>query len=64
MHVQTNNVCTVAGKFVLNSRALPILLQALHVRRVSDLPDFELLLKTYSVGGSGRSPELIYAKHL
>ncbi len=53
-----------AGEFVLNSRALPTVLQALHVRRVSDLPDFELLLKTYSVGGSGRSAELVYARQL
>lgn len=51
-----------AGNFVLNPQSVQPVLSALRVRRVADLPDFELLLKAYSLGGSGRSPELVYAR--
>ena len=53
-----------AGNFVLDPDSAQTVLRALAVQRIADLPDFELLLKTYSLEGSGRSPELVYAHKL
>ncbi len=53
-----------AGDFFLNPQSVDAVLNALHARRVSDLPDYELLLRTYSIGGSGRSPQIVRVHRL
>lgn len=53
-----------AGQFFLDPRSVPKVLSALHCRRLEDLPDYELLLRSDMVGGVGRSAQMIYARPL
>lgn len=53
-----------AGEFFLNPQSVPAVLQHFHVNKIEDLPDYELLLKSYSIGGTGRSPEIVSARKL
>ncbi len=53
-----------AGDFFLNSESVSPVLAALHVRNVNDLQGYELLLRNYSVGGTGRSAQLVAARQL
>jgi hypothetical protein len=50
------------GDFFLNPESVSQLEQAFHVDSRSDLPDYEVLLETHSVGGAGRSPKIISAR--
>lgn len=51
-----------AGEFFMNPESAPQVLKWLHAKSLATLPDYELLLKTYDVGGSGRSAEIIAAR--
>jgi len=51
-----------AGEFFLNPDSLPQLEAAFHAKRPQDLPDYEVLLETRSVGGAGRSPTIVMAR--
>jgi hypothetical protein len=50
------------GDFFLNPESVSQLEQIFHVGRLADLPDYEVLLETHSVGGAGRSPKIISAR--
>jgi hypothetical protein len=53
-----------AGKFFLDPRSVADVLRALGCTRVEELPDYELLLRSDSVGGAGRSAQIVYARKL
>lgn len=53
-----------AGKFFLDPRSVSEVLAALHCSHVQDLPDYELLIGSDSIGGAGRGAQLIYARRL
>ncbi|HEX7362010.1 MAG TPA: hypothetical protein VF283_16085 [Bryobacteraceae bacterium] len=53
-----------AGEFFLNPQSVPEVLKSLHCDQIRHLPDYELLLRIYSVGGTGRSAQLISARRL
>ena len=53
-----------AGDFFLNSESVGPVLAALHARSINDLQGYELLLRNYSVGGTGRSAQLLAARQL
>ena len=50
------------GDFFLNPDSVAQLEQIFHVNRPDDLPDYEVLLETHSVGGAGRSPKILNAR--
>jgi hypothetical protein len=50
------------GEFFLNPESILPLEKVFHVSRPADLPDYEVLLETHSVGGAGRSPKIINAR--
>jgi hypothetical protein len=50
------------GDFFLNPESVLQLEQIFHVSQLGDLPDYEVLLETHSVGGAGRSPKIISAR--
>lgn len=51
-----------AGAFFMDPASLPEVLQRLHAKHLSDVTGYELLLKVYDVGGSGRSAEIVAAR--
>lgn len=53
-----------AGDFFLSPESVPAVLAALHVRHIEELPGYELLLRSYSVGGTGRAAQLVAARRL
>ena len=53
-----------AGYFFLSPESVSPVLAALHVRHIEDLPGYELLLRSYSVGGTGRAAQLVAARRL
>ncbi len=53
-----------AGNFLLNSQSIPQVLKVLKANSLKDLPDFDLLLKTRSVGGTGRAPQIAAVRRL
>jgi len=68
MHMESTEA---AGKFFLDPRSVPQVLAALHGTTilpsgspVMDLPDYELLLSSDSIGGAGRAAQIIYARRL
>lgn len=48
-----------AGEFFMNPNSVPQVLKWLDVQRLSELSNYEILLKTYAVGGSGRSAKIV-----
>jgi hypothetical protein len=50
------------GDFFLNPESVSQLKQIFQVSQPADLPDYEVLLETHSVGGAGRSPKIISAR--
>jgi hypothetical protein len=53
-----------AGDYFLNSESVSPVLAALHANTIDDLHGYELLLRSYSVGGTGRSAQLVTARKL
>ncbi len=47
-----------AGEFFLDPASLGKVLKALGARNLEEIPSYEMILKTYNVGGTGRSAEI------
>jgi hypothetical protein len=50
-----------AGEFFLDPASLGRVLKALGASRLEEIPSYEIILKTYNVGGTGRSAEIAAA---
>ncbi len=47
-----------AGEFFLDPASLGKVLKALGAKRLAEIPTYEIVLRTYNVGGTGRSAEI------